>query len=68
MCPVKAGPLPLDDDQWMQQESAEITSSEMQSWAREKTSGPYLSGVKQQIMKDYPDLTEEELDAMLAET
>jgi hypothetical protein len=64
----KAGPLPLDNDQRMPQQNADLTSNEMRSSAREKTSGPFLSGIKQQIMKDYPDLTEKELDAMLAET
>jgi hypothetical protein len=64
----KAGPLPLDNDQRIQEESAERTSDEMRSWVREKTSGPYLSGVKERIMTRYPDLTEEDLDAMLAET
>ena len=62
------GPLPLENDQRIQQESAERTSDEMRSWVREKTSGPYLSGVKERIMESYPDLTVEELDAMLAET
>jgi hypothetical protein len=62
------GPLPLDNDQRIQQESAERTSDEMRSWVREKASGPYLSGVKERIMERYPNLTVEELEAMLAET
>jgi hypothetical protein len=64
----KAGPLPLDNDQRLQQENTERTSDELRSWVREKTSGPYLSGVKERIMAKYPNLTEEDLDAMLAET
>jgi hypothetical protein len=62
------GPLPLDNDQRIQQESAERTSDEMRSWVREKTSGPYLSGVKERVMDRHPGLTEEDLDHMLAAT
>jgi hypothetical protein len=47
----KAGPLPLDNDQRMQpQQNANRTPDEMRSWVREKTSGPYLSGVKERVM------------------
>ncbi|GEM_PF-4454346 len=64
----KAGPLPLDNDQRMQKENTGNTSSEMRSSVREKTSGPYLSGIKERILARYPALTEEELENMLAET
>ena len=63
------GPLPLENDQSLkQQKSVGNTSNETQSWAREKTSGAYLSGIRERILEMYPALTEEELDDMLAET
>jgi hypothetical protein len=51
----KKGPLPLDNDQRLKpQKNVENTSSGTQSSEREKTSGPFLGGIRQQAMEMYP--------------
>ena len=63
------GPLPLENEQSLKPpKTAGTISNEMQSSVREKTSGPYLSGIRERIQARIPDLTDEELEEYLAET